>query len=429
MRRDDRQIIAIIPAGGFSRRMGGEKGKLLLPLRGEPVFSIMLQALNIPEIEAFFIPVTERDKDEISRIVFSGKFWRENDLAAKVTFCTGGLTRQESVYSGLLAAEEWDGWRVPVEKRIVVIHDAARPLVEPEYIYKTIKAAMDFGAAVLGVPVKDTIKVVEDGYIQKTLPRNTLWSIQTPQAFTWSVIRAAHEGAKETGFTGTDDASLVEQMGKPVRLVEGSYKNIKITTPEDLHLAEALYVKEDREPGMAASVVDRYEEMRVGQGFDVHRLVKGRPLILGNVEIPYEFGLDGHSDADVAIHALIDALLGAAGLGDIGELFPDTDRQYKNIDSGILLKEVLQLLRRKKISVVNIDLTIIAQRPKLAVYRRQIREKLAGLLGIEKEDVSVKATSTEGLGFAGRGEGIAAQVVALVKKISDRPCCTKSDML
>ncbi|HEY8344982.1 MAG TPA: 2-C-methyl-D-erythritol 2,4-cyclodiphosphate synthase [Bacillota bacterium] len=421
MSRADRQIIAIIPAGGFSRRMGGKKGKLLLPLGGESVLAVTLQALNIPEIEAFFIPVPEKDKDEIKRIIFSVKFRRENELAAKVSFCAGGLTRQESVYAGLLVAEEWDGWRVPVERRIVVIHDAARPLVEPEHIYKTIEAAMDSGAAVLGVPVKDTIKVVEDGYIQKTPPRDTLWSIQTPQAFTWPVIRAAHEYAKETGFTGTDDASLVEQMSKPVRLVEGSYRNIKITTPEDLHLAEALYTKEKGETGMTTSTVDRPEQMRVGQGYDVHRLVRGRPLILGNVEIPYEFGLDGHSDADVAIHALIDALLGAAGLGDIGELFPDTDQQYKNIDSGILLKEVLQLLREEKIAVVNIDLTIIAQRPKLAAYRRQIREKLAGLLEIGIENISVKATSTEGLGFAGRGEGIAAQAVALVKKIPDWP--------
>lgn len=416
MRTDDRQIIAIIPAGGFSRRMGGKKGKLLLPLGGEPVLAVTLQALNLPEIEAFFIPVSERDKVEISRIILSRKYGRENELAAKVTFCAGGLTRQESVFSGLSTAEEWDGWRVPAERRIVVIHDAARPLVEPEYIYKTIEAAMDSGAAVLGVPVKDTIKVVADGNIQKTPPRNTLWSIQTPQVFTWPVIRAAYVRANETGFAGTDDASLVERMGKSVRLVEGSYKNVKITTPEDLQLVEALYAKENREPGMAASAADMCGKVRVGQGYDVHRLVRGRPLILGNVEIPYEFGLEGHSDADVAIHAVIDALLGAAGLGDIGELFPDTDRQYENIDSGILLKKVLQLLSKEKISVVNIDLTIIAQRPKLAAYRRQIRENLAGLLGIGIEDTSVKATTTEGLGFAGRGEGIAAQAVALVKK-------------
>lgn len=406
MKESSRQVIAIIPAGGQGRRMGRKKGKLLLPLGGEPVLAVTLQALNLSEIEAIFIPVPIADRDEIEEIIRTRACLR--DLAARITLCTGGLTRQESVFSGLQVAKAWDGWRVPEEERIVVIHDAARPLVDKVSIKLTIEAAAEVGGAALGVPVKDTIKVVQDGYIQTTPPRNTLWSIQTPQVFTWTVIWKAHTRAREIGFIGTDDASLVEEMKSPVCLVKGSYKNIKITTPEDLQFAQLLYA--------GGHEGDASARLRVGQGYDVHRLVKGRPLILGGVKIPYEFGLEGHSDADVAIHAVIDALLGAAGLGDIGELFPDTDGQYKDIESGILLRRVLSLLEEEEMIPLNIDLTVIAQQPKLAGYRRQIRENLAGLIGITVEDISVKATTTEGLGFAGRGEGIAAQAVVLVKK-------------
>ena len=418
MEESSRQVIAILPAGGQGQRMGGKKGKLLLPLGGEPILAATLQALNLSEIEAIFIPVSIVARDEIEEIIHTRVCQR--GLAAKITLCAGGPTRQESVFSGLQAAKEWDGWRVPEEKRIVVIHDAARPLVDETSINLTIEAAAEVGGAALGVPVKDTIKVVKDGYIQTTPPRNTLWSVQTPQVFTWPVIWKAHAHAKEIGFTGTDDASLVEEMKSPVRLVKGSYKNIKITTPEDLQFAQLLYVGGHGRRLATAYMEDPSARIRVGQGYDVHRLVKGRPLILGGVRIPYEFGLEGHSDADVAIHAVIDALLGAAGLGDIGELFPDTDRQYKDIESGIFLKKVLSLLEEEEMTVLNIDLTVIAQQPKLAGYRRQIRENLAGIFGITVEDISVKATTTEGLGFTGRGEGIAAQAVVLVKKF---PVC------
>jgi len=406
MKKNERQTAAVIPAGGAGCRMGTEKGKLLLPLGEGTVIGATLQAMDLPEIEAFFIPVSPAVEAEIREIV------RVAGMLGKVHFCPGGANRQESVYSGLSVAGEWPGWRLPEEQRIIVIHDAARPLVGEQSIKECIAVAQEQGAACLGVPVKDTIKVVDkEGYIRATPERNSLWAIQTPQVFVWPVIWQAHLAARAEGFTGTDDASLVERIKQPVRLVQGAEENIKITTPVDLKLAEAVYA--DRLKGRCGV---RPPKIRVGQGYDVHRLVAGRRLILGGVAIPAKIGLEGHSDADVATHALIDALLGAAGMADIGELFPDSDDEFKDIDSLVLLHRVITLLKAAGVKPVSADLTIIAQHPKLAPYRSRMRENLAQALSLPVEDINVKATTTEGLGFTGRGEGIASQAVVLVEK-------------
>ncbi|NLW57037.1 MAG: 2-C-methyl-D-erythritol 2,4-cyclodiphosphate synthase [Firmicutes bacterium] len=401
-------MIAIIPAAGSGRRMkaqGEERPKLLIPLAGEEIFLRTLKTLNLPAIEAFFIAVSVTEQETYARLL------KREFLEKKVYFCPGGKERQDSIYSALLAVREWTGWRVPEERRLLLIHDAARPLLERDVLERVVAAARQTGAAVAGVPVKDTIKEVgAEGFILSTPERSKLRAVQTPQVFTWPVLWAAYTQARTERLTGaTDDAFLVEKTGHPVQLVPGSERNIKITTPADLRVAEAFL------GGLPSPASDG---LRVGYGFDVHRLVPGRRLVLGGVEIPSEVGLEGHSDADVLIHALMDALLGAVGQGDIGEHFPDNDPAYHNIDSGRLLEDVMTALAQSGARPVNVDVTVIAQYPKLAPYRHLIRENLATRLGLSVTEVNIKATTTERLGFIGRQEGIAAQVVALVKHCS-----------
>jgi len=418
------QIVAIIPAAGSGRRMrikgGPERQKLLLSLAGKTILRRTLEALALPEIEAFFLPVAVED-----RALFAEEL-KDGGIAQEVFFCTGGPERQDSIANALAEVDRWPGWRVSPAQRLVVIHDAARPLVEVEIIRRALAVAQESGAACVAVPVKDTIKVVgPEGTIRQTPERQTLWAAQTPQVFSWPVLQKAYAQAKLADDKMTDDAALVERTGHPVRIVPGSYRNLKITTPEDLPAATALLqagetgkktpsvVEETAAPGRRAE-----SALRVGQGFDVHRLVEGRRLVLGGVEIDAPVGLAGHSDADVLTHAVTDALLGAAGAGDIGELFPDTDPAYSGIDSTLLLREVVVKLGAVGFKPVNLDVTVIAQKPKLAPYRVKIRQRLAKLLGLAETAVNVKATTTEGLGFTGREEGIAAQAVVLMAMTS-----------
>ncbi|HBK68657.1 MAG TPA: bifunctional 2-C-methyl-D-erythritol 4-phosphate cytidylyltransferase/2-C-methyl-D-erythritol 2,4-cyclodiphosphate synthase [Firmicutes bacterium] len=426
------QAVAIIPAAGSGRRMrvngNQEKQKLMLVLEGETIFLRSIKALDIPEIEAFFIPVAAAERREFSRQI------KESFPNREVYLCAGGKERQDSIYSALVLVGAWQGWRVPEERRLILIHDAARPLIEKDLIQEALSVASQTGAAGVGVPVKDTIKIVgRDRVITATPERSNLWAIQTPQVFTWPVLWTAYSTAKVEGETGTDDASLVERTGWPVQMVTGSYRNIKITTPEDLIMAQALLRSSSSQPPLGRNKINKLEVdverqtskcfqskeektmLRVGQGFDVHKLVSGRRLVLGGVEIPSELGLEGHSDADALIHAVIDALLGATGEGDIGELFPDTDPVYQGIDSQLLLRKVMDRLKGAGVKPINIDATVIAQYPKIAPYRQEMRENLATLLGLSLKEINIKATTTEKLGFTGRKEGIAVQVVALVQ--------------
>ena len=272
----------------------------------------------------------------------------------------------------------------------VLVHDAARPFVTETVVRDVIRCASDRGAAVPCVAVKDSLRETEgDG--SRCVDRSRFFAVQTPQGFRRELLVEAYEKACEDGFSGTDDASLVERLGHHIEIVHGDYDNIKITTKEDLPM-----------------------ENRVGTGFDVHRLVEGRKLILGGVEILYEKGLDGHSDADVLIHALMDAMLGAAAMGDIGRHFPDTDDEYKGISSMKLLEKVNNILAENMYSIGNADITVIAQKPKLSPYTEKMRENIADVLGIGKDLINIKATTTEKLGFTGRGEGIAAEAVCSI---------------
>jgi 2-C-methyl-D-erythritol 4-phosphate cytidylyltransferase/2-C-methyl-D-erythritol 2,4-cyclodiphosphate synthase len=398
------QVMAIVPAAGKGVRMGLKgPGKQFAYIHGKPVLARTLEALEAStEIDGIIV-VTEAQQ--------VGLGWQVvNDYAiGKVqAVVPGGKSRQESVWAGLQ--------HMPIDTEIVVVHDGARPLVETELIDRSITTAREHGAVGIAVPVKDTIKVRnEAGFVVSTPPRASLWAIQTPQAFHYSILYEAHVKARESGYVGTDDCMLVEQLGKPVQLVEGSYRNIKLTTPEDLIVAQA-FLAED-ESGDHEKRQYRQPNLRVGWGYDVHRLVKGRPLILGGVDIPYDKGLLGHSDADVLLHAVMDSLLGAMALGDIGQHFPDTDQQWQGANSIHLLRQVKEILSKSSGSkplINHIDCVIIAERPKLAAYIPQMRLNIAKALGLTTDQVSIKATTSEGLGLAGRGEGIIAQALATV---------------
>ena len=263
----------------------------------------------------------------------------------------------------------------------------------------------------LAVRVKDTIKQADGDAVAATLPREALWSAQTPQAFSLPLLRDAMERAAKSGRDFTDDSQLLEAAGRPVALVEGSYANLKITTREDLTVAENLLARRADAPAEAQADPPA---VRVGQGYDVHRFAPGRPLVLGGVTIPHDRGLLGHSDADVALHALMDALLGAAGLPDIGRQFPDTAEEYDGADSALLLSRVGALVREAGFRLGNADVTIVAQRPKLAGYLPAMRARIAQALGVQEDQINLKATTEERLGFTGREEGIAAHAVCLL---------------
>ena len=362
--------------------------KLLIPLCGKSVIAHTVCAFK----ETGFF-------DEI--IIISGnngeafrEEMKKHSLSDNISIIKGGATRGESSLIGITAARG----------DYVVIHDGARPLVTKEIIERTLSACIRSGGAAAGVKSKDTIKTVSDEkIILSTVDREKAVLIQTPQAFLRAGIKEAYE---KFGTNETDDCALMEKMGVKVEVVDGSYENIKLTTKEDILTAQGIL--KSRNMGGVDT------RMRIGTGFDTHRLVEERSLIIGGVNIPYEKGLLGHSDADVLIHAVIDALFGAAALGDIGTHFPDTDEKYKGASSILLLEEAASLVREKGYEIGNIDTTIIAQTPKMAPYTDIMRENLACAMGIDKENVSVKAKSNENMGFTGRGEGIEARAVALL---------------
>lgn len=387
---DEHVVTAIIAAAGSGRRMGREMNKVFLPLAGRPVLARTAAAMAAcPEVDGLVVVVAPGEEAGAEAVLAAA------GLAKPWRVVAGGSERQHSVMKALAA--------VPEVCEYIVVHDGARPLVEPAAISAAIAAARAGGAAGVAVPVKDTIKEVDEaGFIAATPDRSRLWAIQTPQVFAAGLLRQAYAAAADAGVVATDDAALVERMGAKVIIVPGSYRNLKITTPEDLVMAEALLASEGE------------NMQRFGIGYDVHRLVEGRRLILGGVDIPHERGLEGHSDADVLLHAIKDALLGAAGLGDIGRHFPDTDQTYKGASSLKLLEAVRDKIAAAGWRAYNIDAVVVAEKPKLAPHIAAMTANIAAALGLETGQVNVKATTTEGLGFAGRREGIAAYAVASI---------------
>lgn len=382
---------AIIAAAGSGTRMNCKASKQFIMLGSMPVLARTLFAFEgASEIDEVIIVTRKDDITAVWDLVNKYEIKKVTDVII------GGSTRQESVMSALDC----------VKGDKVLIHDGARPFVTPEQINSVVHALTDCNAAALGVPVKDTLKRADaNGYITETCDRTALFSIQTPQGFRTELIKKAHKCAKESGTEVTDDCALCENLGVEVKIIQGSASNIKITTPDDLDVAQGLLKNTERE-----------RKMRVGFGYDVHKLVEGRPLIIGGVQIPYERGLLGHSDADVLLHAIMDALLGAAALGDIGKHFPDTDEKWRGADSTKLLERVGSLLAESGAKIINIDATIIAQKPKMAPYIEEMMGIVEETLSLPKGSVNIKATTTEKLGFCGREEGIAAEAICGIEK-------------
>ena len=366
-------VIGILLCGGSSQRMGFNK--LTAPLGGESALQRSAALLAQSGCHRLVIAVTEDTRPGAEAL----------NVAVPVTLCAGGKTRGQSVLNALRAADGQPG-------DIAVIHDAARCFQTQAAVRAAIDSAQRTGSGVAALPMADSVFERET---QRPLDRSKMVRTQTPQAFRFDRILSAYEQAGDQA--ATDDAALYAKYIGPVTFTPGSESGRKLTTPEDWAWAKAM-----------VSVP------RTGMGFDTHVLGEGRKLILGGVEIPSEKGLVAHSDGDVLLHALMDALLGAASLGDIGHLFPDRDPQYAGISSRVLLRQVADCLREGGFTVIHVDVTVICQRPKLAPYFPQARQNIAADLGISEEGVSLKATTTEGMNDEGRGLCISAQAVATV---------------
>ncbi len=391
--------IAIIPAGGGGSRMGLDMPKQYYELLGVPILVHTLRAFEAtPGIDGVIVVVPADHLPATKALV------ADYGLVKVQQVVVGGRLRQDSVAQGLAA--------VPAETEFVAVHDGARPLVTPELISRCLQVAQEKGAAMAAIAVKDTLKdVAASGLIRATVDRSSLWQAQTPQVMRVEVLRRALAEVGP-GFVGTDEAAFLEAIGEKMVVVEGSERNIKITRPEDLHIATALLQSVN-----TTNAMDNDKRERIGHGYDAHTLVAGRDLVLGGVKIDHDFGLMGHSDADVLTHALCDAILGALGLGDIGQHFPDSDPAYKGVSSLCLLEQVMALATAEGYRLGNADVTVVAQQPKLAPHWAAMKENLGASCQVAGGQINLKGTTTEKMGFAGRGEGIAAHAVVLM-----RPC-------
>lgn len=382
-------ITGILLCAGDSVRMGFHKLLYSLP-NGKTPLDMSVEALVKGGVEALIIVANAFTRAHAQSYV--------GRAGVPVVICEGGATRQESVYNGLLHAQPG----------VVVIHDAARCMAFSHLVHNCIDSARLHGSGVAAIPVRDTVlQVGKDGESVCALPREELLHTQTPQAFDYAAIKAAHDIARREGRVATDDSTLYAAIGHHLHFVRGHVNNRKLTTPDDLTwLDEHLCA--------AAAGLHTQEGLRVGLGEDMHLLEENRVLVLGGVQVPFEKGLLGHSDADVLTHALMDALLGAAGLGDIGVQFPPEDISYKAISSIKLLRRVVELINEAGYAVRNVDATIVAERPRLTPFFPRMRGILADALQVPLDCVGLKATTTEGAGPEGRGECMRAQAVALL---------------
>jgi len=378
----------IIPASGTGERFGYSTPKQYAMLGSKPILRHTIEAFlkckNCASIQIVINPDHEALYNDAVK---------DLDIAPPIY---GGTTRKESVYEGLKALKTSQN-PAPTDK--ILIHDAARPLITQADIQNIVKALDTHQAATLATPIQDTLR--KD---QNTVDRENLWSLQTPQGFHFQTIFDAHDN--NANLKATDDTSLVSASNIAIELIQGSKTNIKITTPEDLKMAEKL-LETNTQP-----------QIRTGMGFDVHAFEApnvDRDLILCGIKIDHPQGLKGHSDADVGLHALTDALLGAIGEGDIGTHFPPSDPTFKDMDSAIFLEKIRALLQTHNAEIINLDVTLICEHPKITPHREAMQNRIAEILDITSSQVNVKATTTEGLGFTGRREGIAAQAIATLQ--------------
>ncbi|MDG1995473.1 MAG: bifunctional 2-C-methyl-D-erythritol 4-phosphate cytidylyltransferase/2-C-methyl-D-erythritol 2,4-cyclodiphosphate synthase [Emcibacteraceae bacterium] len=376
---------AIIVAAGRGHRVGGEIPKQYLDIGGVPVLKHTVQAfLDNPSIDYIQVIIHPDDHELYENAV------GELNLPAPIH---GGETRQQSVFNGLEAIAE-------LTPEYVYIHDAARPFIDQRIINDLIDAVATSGAVIPALKVTDTIKYMATDKIDSTLDRNYLYRAQTPQAFRYKAIFMAHRRFEKDDMT--DDSAIAEKGGLQVRIIDGSEENFKITTQEDLIKAEKMIGK-------------TYTDVRTGYGVDVHAFEDGDHVILGGIKIPHDKSLKGHSDADVALHAITDAVLGAMALGDIGDHFPPSDDQWKGASSDIFLKHAVELIEKVDGVIAHVDLTIICEKPKIGPHREKIRDRISEIIDLDIARISVKATTTEKLGFTGKGEGIMAQAVVTIR--------------
>ena len=390
------RITALIVAAGRGARAGRNGPKQYHPLASGTVLSKAAWALSgHPAIQDTLVVIHPDD-----RLLYEAAV---RDVPKLRTPAMGGATRQDSVRHGLeaLADDAPD---------CVLIHDAARPFVDTATIDRVIAALNQHAAVLAAVPLADTLKrQASDGCVAETLDRTGLWRAQTPQGFHFSKILAAHRAALSAGKADfTDDAALAEWAGMPVAIVAGAESNRKLTTPEDMAIAA-------REASSVSLIAPDSHDYRMATGFDVHRFTTGDHVWLCGLRIPHTASLEGHSDADVGLHALTDALLGAISDGDIGQHFPPSDPQWRGAASDQFLADAARRVRRRGGTIVHCDVTLLCEAPRITPHRDAMRARIADILAIAIDAVSVKATTTEGLGFTGRREGIAAQAAATVR--------------
>ncbi|NGZ07287.1 MAG: bifunctional 2-C-methyl-D-erythritol 4-phosphate cytidylyltransferase/2-C-methyl-D-erythritol 2,4-cyclodiphosphate synthase [Magnetococcales bacterium] len=391
-------VTVIVVAAGRGTRFGGDLPKQYHPIGTQPLLAHTLNRLHDHPLIHTILPVIAPDGAELWQQILKPHLPGWTKMLPPVP---GGAERQESVFKGLqvlshsLSGQAW-----------VAIHDGARPFPSRALLDRLFKARCQADAIIPAIVIQDTIKRIDEtGIVTETLNRATLRRIQTPQLFRFGPLWHCHQEATRLGQTATDDAALLEHHQYPVLTVAGEESNLKVTRPEDLLRAQQLI--RHTEDTMDACI---------GQGFDVHRFTPDRPLILGGVTIPHDQGLLGHSDADVLLHAVMDALLGAAGARDIGHHFPDRDPTYRGADSRTLLRTVYTIITHKGFAVVNVDATVICEAPRLAPHIQEMCQNIAQILHVTPDQINVKATTTERLGFTGRREGIAAQAVVMLRR-------------
>jgi 2-C-methyl-D-erythritol 4-phosphate cytidylyltransferase / 2-C-methyl-D-erythritol 2,4-cyclodiphosphate synthase len=383
-------VAAVIVAGGRGERAGGAIPKQYRMLAGVPAIRTTLAAFCQHQQVDIVQPVIHPADEDLFRAVSAG-FGKLQEPAP------GGATRQISVRSGLRALQS----HAP---ELVLIHDAARPFLTGSLIGRAVEAGRQYGAAIPGLAIADTVKVVgQDATVSETLDRGRLRTVQTPQAFGFALIADAHRRAEAAGRDDfTDDAALAEWAGHRVSMFEGEAGNVKLTTNEDFVRAELIH---------AATLTD----VRTGNGFDVHAFADGDHVMLGGLRIPHRRGVTGHSDADVALHALVDAILGALAEGDIGQHFPPSDPQWRGASSDRFLAFACERVRARGGIIGHLDVTIVCEAPRVSPYRDAMRGRIAAIAGVGVDRVAVKATTSEKLGFTGRGEGLVAMATATLR--------------
>ncbi len=384
------ELSVIIVAAGQSTRMEGVD-KLALDIGGRPVLWHSLDIIDRSALVSSAVVVTQETKlDEIRASIANSR------ISKPLRVVAGGTRRQDSVRNGLEELQQ-----ASISSEFIAVHDAARPFIDEEMLKRGLAAARHVGAAVPVVPLKDTIKRVEHGIVVDTPDRGAMFLVQTPQMFRAEILRAAHQTVEAEV---TDDASMVEVAGGLVATFEGTFENIKITTPSDIAIARAIAA------GNGGQCT-----YRSGIGFDGHKLIKGGPLKLGGCEIEFDMRLQGHSDGDVLLHAVASAILGAAGLGDLGERYPSSDPKYSGIDSSTFIRDATLEARALGWRIDHLDATVIAQRPRLAAHLPDFEANIADAAGTAIERVNVKVTSTDEVGAIGQGEGIAAQAIVTLR--------------